>query len=112
MIRRAPQRLLDIQSACDAIQTYLAADPAVDEGMTFDAIRMNILVIGEAVKNIPAEVLALEPGVQWADIAAMRDRVAHRYFDTAHAIVVSVARNRVPELRAAVERLLADPAMA
>jgi len=110
VIRRAPQRLLDVRTACDAIGTYLAADPAVDDGMTFDAMRMNILVIGEAVKSIPAEVLALEPDLPWADIAAMRDRAAHRYFDTAHAIVLGVARHRVPALRAAVDRLLADPA--
>ena len=38
----------------------------------------------------------------------MRDQLAHRYFDTSHAILTATVRNDLPELRAAVERLLAS----
>jgi uncharacterized protein with HEPN domain len=36
----------------------------------------------------------------------MRDRLAHRYFDTDHTIVRATCERDLPELRAAVGRLL------
>jgi uncharacterized protein with HEPN domain len=35
----------------------------------------------------------------------MRDRLAHRYFDTSHAIVAATVTNDLPLLEAAVGRL-------
>jgi uncharacterized protein with HEPN domain len=37
--------------------------------------------------------------------AGMRDRLAHRYLDTSHAIVSATLREDLPELEAAVHRL-------
>jgi uncharacterized protein with HEPN domain len=37
----------------------------------------------------------------------MRDRLAHRYFDTSHAILASTIQHDLPRLEAAVERLTA-----
>ncbi len=39
----------------------------------------------------------------------MRDRLAHRYFDTSHAIVQATIDNDIPELDLAVKRLLSQP---
>ncbi|MBM7505918.1 HepT-like ribonuclease domain-containing protein [Agromyces aurantiacus] len=36
----------------------------------------------------------------------MRDQLAHRYFDTAHSIVMTTARTDIPRLKVAAERLL------
>jgi len=36
----------------------------------------------------------------------MRDRLAHRYFDTSHAILAATVSEELPELDAAVRRLL------
>ena len=36
----------------------------------------------------------------------MRDRLAHRYFDTSHAILAATVSEDLPELDAAVQRLL------
>ena len=59
------------------------------------------------MKSIPAEVVATEPGTPWRDIAAMRDRLAHHYFDTHHSIVQSTVENDLPPLEQAVLRLQA-----
>lgn len=47
----------------------------------------------------------------WRDVTGMRDRLAHRYFDTTHAVVRATVDSELPALRAAVERLMstADP---
>lgn len=107
MSRHPRQRLIDIRSACVAIITYTDTDPAV-AGMTFDAICMRLLEIGEAAKDLDGSIRARAPEVPWSGITAMRDRLAHRYFDTAHGIVVRTAHDDIPALLIAVDRLLGD----
>ena len=43
-------------------------------------MRIRLIEIGEAVKNVPPDLLAHEPGLPWQEIARMRDHLAHRYF--------------------------------
>jgi uncharacterized protein with HEPN domain len=64
---------------------------ALADGLVFDAVRVRLIEIGEAVKDIDPDLLASEPSVPWQDGAGMRDHLAHRYFDTDHAIVAATA---------------------
>lgn len=77
----------------------------LSDGLIYDAVRVRLIEIGEAAKTIPAEVVATELGTSWRDIAAMRDRLAHRYFDTLHSIVQSTVENDLRPLEQAVLRL-------
>ena len=104
MSRRSLQRLDDIAEAAATIRAHLDRG-GLDDGLVFDAIRVRLIEIGEAAKGIEPEVLALEPTIPWRDVAAMRDHLAHRYFDTAHAVVQATIDNDLPPLVAAVERL-------
>jgi uncharacterized protein with HEPN domain len=45
-----------------------------------DQIIRRIEIIGEAVKNLPADLRAEHPEVPWRDMAGMRDIVVHQYF--------------------------------
>jgi uncharacterized protein with HEPN domain len=105
MSRPARERLGDVLVACAAIADYLARDGA-DDDIVFDAIRVRLIEIGEAVKDIDPKLLKSEPAIPWTEISRMRDQLAHRYFDTAHSIVRATATNDVPALGSAVERLL------
>lgn len=69
-------------------------------------MRVRLIEIGEAVKALPPDLLAGEPALPWAQIAGMRDRLAHRYFDTSHAILAATVSEDLPELHTAVQRLL------
>ena len=104
MSRHENQRLDDVLTAAAAITSYLERS-GLDDGMAFDAVRVRLIEIGEAVKSFPQEFLDQEPGIPWTEIARMRDRLAHRYFDTNHAIVEHTVRHDLPELEAAVQRL-------
>jgi uncharacterized protein with HEPN domain len=79
-------------------------------GLVFDAVRIRLVEIGEAVKSIDADLLAAEPEIPWKDIAGMRDYLAHRYFDTAHSVIGTTVIRDLPPLAAAVRRLLAREA--
>ncbi|MFZ2964883.1 MAG: HepT-like ribonuclease domain-containing protein [Rhodoglobus sp.] len=105
MSRPERERLLDILAACEAITSYIDREASGDD-MRFDAIRARLIEIGEAAKDLSPALRASEPDVPWAEIAKMRDHLAHRYFDTAHAIVRATARNDVPVLAEAVMRML------
>lgn len=107
MSRDARQRLLDVRAALDAIDAHLKRGD-VSDGLVFDAVRARLIEIGEAVKALPPDVLASEPSLPWSEIARMRDHLAHRYFDTTHAIVAGTVVNDLPELRRVVERLLRE----
>ena len=68
MSRSDFDRLHDIEAACGAIASYLArAD--IGEDIVFDAIRVRLIAIGEAVKDIDPALLAGEPGIPWREIS-------------------------------------------
>lgn len=103
-MRTAAQRLGDVLAAAAAIYSHLERGTLTD-GLVFDAVRVRLIEIGEAIKDTDTALLAAEPGVPWRDVAGMRDHLAHRYFDTDHAIVQATIEHDLPPLIAAVQRL-------
>lgn len=105
MSRSPRQRLRDIEASIHVIGQHLLRGDLTD-GLVFDAVRVRLIEIGEAVKGLPSEVIAAEPRIPWAAIARMRDLLAHHYFDTSHAVLDHTVRHDLPRLAAAVARLL------
>ncbi len=103
-MRTDAQRLDDVLAAAAAIQSHLSRGTLAD-GLVLDAVRVRLIEIGEAVKDIDPALLANEVSVPWADVARMRDHLAHRYFDTDHEIVTATVEHDLPPLIAAVQRL-------
>ena len=104
MTYRDRQRLADIQAAIDAIRSHLGRGE-LNDGLVFDAVRIRLLEIGEAVKALPPELLATQPSIPWRQVARMRDHLAHRYFDTSHAILQATIDEDLPQLEVAVQAL-------
>lgn len=67
----------------------------------------NLTVMGEAVKNVPAEIRARYPNVSWRKIAGMRDVISHSYFGLDYDEIWRAVQ-LVPELRAQIEAILAE----
>lgn len=105
MSRRDRQRLEDVLAAISAIAEHLQRG-SLRDGLVFDAVRVRLIEIGEAVKALPASLLASEDQIVWADIARMRDLLAHRYFDTSHSLLQATVDHDLPELERAIGRLL------
>lgn len=96
-------------AAIGVIRSHLERG-SLSDGLVFDAVRVRLIEIGEAVKALPEDLQAAEPDIPWNEVAHMRDRLAHRYFDTSHAIVAATVESDLPELESAVGRLLARSA--
>lgn len=105
MSRRDDQRLADILAAVDAIASHISRG-GLHDGLIFDAVRVRLIEIGEAVRAIDPDLLGTEPGIPWRDLTGMRNVLAHRYFDTAHGIIQATITEDLPPLVAAVRRLL------
>ena len=71
-----------------------------------DAVIRRIEIIGEAVKNLPAEVRDAAPNVPWRRIAGMRDKVVHDYMGVDIELVWTVVQRDLPELAQEVRNLL------
>ena len=62
MSRSPAWRLEDILLACDVIDAHLRRGPAGDplaDGLVFDAVRVRLIEIGEAAKDLPADLTAI-----------------------------------------------------
>jgi uncharacterized protein with HEPN domain len=99
----------DIIEACGKIRRYVAGmsyEAFVADELRQDAVIRNIEIIGEAAKNLPDEVVAQAPGVEWRKVRGMRDVLAHGYFDLDTKVVWSTATTKLDDLETAVRKLL------
>jgi uncharacterized protein with HEPN domain len=104
MTRRDEERLDDIAVAIAAVESHLRRGD-ISDGLVFDAVRVRLIEIGEAVKQISPDLLATETSVPWQSVAGMRDRLTHHYFDTSHAILQRTIDEDIPMLKNSLARL-------
>lgn len=117
MSRTPRQRLTDISEAVDGVRAAVQAlqraesEKAEDAAqLAFDALLYRLVVIGEAVKALPAELLASQPQVPWREIAKLRDLLAHHYYRVDSQVIRRTVEEPMEELRDAVANLIAADA--
>ena len=112
MPRTAAQALDDIAIACDRVASYVGGkspDDLLQDPMIADAVERCIERISEASRFLPAHLKALHPTIPWPDIAAIGNRIRHACFAVNAKIIWQTATIDLPTLRAAVEKMRAEP---
>lgn len=110
MSRREIDRLNDIRDAIVAINRHIA--DAVGEtsvrgqALLHDALMYQFVVIGEAVKNLDVETRAMAPEIPWAQIAGLRDMIAHEYFRIEIDRILEIVEAQLPQLEIEIDRMI------
>lgn len=73
---------------------------------TQDAVMRRIEIIGEAVRNLSSDFREKHHGIQWKEIAGMRDKLIHEYFGVDLGLIWSTAKKDIPDLKRKILKLL------
>ena len=83
-------------------------DRFVASGLNYDATLRNLELIGEAANQLAEEIRATMPQIQWRQIIATRNRIAHGYLGIDNDTLWSIIREDVPALIVQLEMVIAD----
>jgi len=103
-------RLTDLVDAAEGIVQRLTGTSfeqfAADEDLQ-EIVLWRFVKLGEAAANVSPELRNRYPSVEWRHAVAIRNRLAHGYFDVDTEIVYTTAVERLPKLAAEVRAVLA-----
>jgi uncharacterized protein with HEPN domain len=102
-------RLRHMVEALETVQRLVAGRDRIDlnsDEMLRLALTRAIEIVGEAAGKVSEATQAQAPDIPWPQLAGMRNRLIHAYFDVNLDIVWSTATRSVPELLPQVRRLL------
>lgn len=112
MSRNEKERLRDIKDAIAAIRQHVEqageTSAAKEDPLLHDALLFQFVVIGEAVKNLTPETRESASDIPWADIAGLRDLIAHEYFRIDIYRVLEIVERDLPPLDQALDELLSE----
>lgn len=82
------------------------ADTFVENLMCQTAVERGFTALGEALKDLPQNLLDLEPAIPWEDITGFRNALAHDYCEGIEEYTVWITiQDDLPPLDAALGRL-------
>lgn len=76
-----------------------------DRGMAVQAVKYELIVIGEAVGNLSEEARAREPGTPWGQVKGLRNLLAHEYVHVEVPVLLTILDEHLPGLEAAALRI-------
>lgn len=83
-----------------------------DGMLRLDAICMNLVALGEAVKGLDkitrGELLTHYPAIYWSGVMRMRDKIAHHYFEIDAEVVFKTLKEDIPPMLSVVQRMIDD----
>lgn len=98
----------DILDSIESIEEFLHEMPLEEfrtDKKTISAVRDQMMVIGEAVKNVPENIRRDNPQIPWKDIAGMRDVLIHSYFKTDPDMLYNAATVRLNQIKPVLEQI-------
>ena len=114
-VRKEKDYLADILSYAHRARRYVQVihfnrEKFASSSLHQDAIIRCIEVIGEASKNISSDTKNALPQISWQEMAGMRNRLVHIYFDVVLDVVWETVIEDLPSLINILESFLSTTA--
>jgi uncharacterized protein with HEPN domain len=103
--------LRDIAEAMEAIEQFVEGmeiDNFMQDDKTASAVIRKFEIIGEAAKGISDDIKQRYSQVPWKEMAGMRDKLIHSYFQVNHEIVWLTIKNRIPGIKPMIYQIMND----
>ena len=104
---RSPSRHLDEIEGIRSVTAGLTFGEFDRSWVTLRATQHALLIIGEAVKNLPPEMKAGRPDISWERIRTLGNFLRHEYASIDHARIWSIVTEHLGPLEEAVRAMLA-----
>ncbi len=107
--RAVAERLRDILEAIERVEGYakgLTFEQFCVDRKTIEAAQFNFIVIGEAARHVPEDIVAQHPEVAWREMRGLRNIVAHAYFNVSLPVLWETIVSDLPPLVGALHELL------
>ena len=76
--------------------------------MVIDAVVRNLEIIGEAIKNIPDNIIDKYPDIPWKRMIGLRNIVIHAYFGIDLENIWKIITENIPEVKPRIVEILDD----
>lgn len=99
-------RVLHIRDAIERIQraTEGASYLTLSKNDTLlRAVVYDVMVIGEASKNVPEDLKTTYSDIPWKNVSGTRDKLVHDYFDIDVDIIWNIISHELPKLKIAID---------
>ena len=97
----------DMLTGCQDVQDFTRnksfEDLVRDKGLNYSTLHA-LQIIGEAANNIPDDIQAQMPHIDWRGIVGVRNVIAHGYAVINYTTIWDIIHHQIPEL----ERQLTD----
>lgn len=108
-IRTVIDTILERASSVDNPNDFLCSP---DGMLRLDAICMNLIALGEAVKGLDkqtnGELLPRYPEIYWSGVMRMRDKIAHHYFEIDTDVVFRTIEEDIPQMIGVIDRMIEE----
>jgi len=108
-ISKAIDTIIERTSAIENLDDLLHSQSGM---MVLDAICMNLIALGEAVKGLDkqthGELLSNYTEIHWSGVMRMRDKIAHHYFDIDEEVVFRTVREDIPQMKKVIVKIIED----
>ncbi len=100
--------ILDCIEKIDEFVGNMDFDEFFRDDKTRSAVVRKLEIIGEASKNVPKRIREKYKELPWSDMARMRDKITHDYFGINYKIVWNVIKERLPEIKPVIHKILEE----